>query len=367
MSDIKTVAVIGLGIGRAHLDEGYSKLPDLYKVLVACDLNEDRLKTIADEFGIPRRTTSFDEVLAMDDIDIIDICTPPMVHFSQIVAALGAGKRVIIEKPLVGSLADADKIIAIEAASKGRMMPIFQYRWGNGFQKALRIVKAGVAGKPYVATVETHWRRDADYYDNPWRGRYGSELGGVLLTHAIHAHDMLQQLLGPIESLSAYTATRVNPIEVEDCAAASVRFESGALATLSASLGAAQETSRFRLLFEHVTFESSLEPYSPGNEPWQIIPRSDAAKAAIDEALEGFEPVYARFRGQLVAYHQSIVAGAETPVTMSEARRSLELITALNHAAETGERQSFPIANDHPKYHGWRPANGPVGSQPKED
>src|SRR5690349_14862362 len=85
---IKTVAVVGLGIGRSHLLEGYANHRDRFRVLAVCDLAQDRLASVGDEFGVPRRSTSFDEVLAMDDVDIVDICTPPMVHKPQILAAL---------------------------------------------------------------------------------------------------------------------------------------------------------------------------------------------------------------------------------------------------------------------------------------
>ena len=122
----------------------------------------------------------------MDDIDIIDICTPPMVHYGQIIAALKAGKHVVCEKPLVGSLKQIDEVMAVERESKGRLMPVFQYRFGNGIAQAKAIIDAGLAGKPYVGTVETLWRRDADYYAVPWRGKWATELGGVLMGHAIH-------------------------------------------------------------------------------------------------------------------------------------------------------------------------------------
>ena len=365
MTTIKTVAVIGLGIGRAHLEEGYVNHPDKFRVLAACDLNPARLAEVADAFDIPRRTTSFAEILAMEDIDIIDICTPPLAHFDQIIAALGAGKEVICEKPLVGSLADADRIIAAERMARGRVMPIFQYRWGTGFQKARRLVELDLVGKPYLVSAETHWRRDADYYAVPWRGRYDIELGGAMLSQAIHLHDMAQELMGPIAELSAVMATRVNPIEVEDCCAASLRFTSGAVGTLSATLGAATEISRLRLMFEHVTMESCLESYSPGNDPWIFQPRSEAAAARIEAALADFAPVHPRFRGQLEAYHRALTEGAPMPVTLADARRSLELITALNQSAETGTPQTFPVPETHPKYRGWRQSRPIPGSQPK--
>ena len=125
------------------------------------------MTALADEFKIERRTSNFDELLKMDDLDIIDICTPPMVHYPMIVAALDAGKHVICEKPLVGSLAQIDEVIAAEKSAKGKLMPVFQYRFGNGIEQVKKVIDAGIAGKPYVGTVETLWRREADYYSVP--------------------------------------------------------------------------------------------------------------------------------------------------------------------------------------------------------
>jgi len=351
-----TVAVIGCGIGRAHIEEGYSRLTDKFEVRALCDLNEERLKTVGDEFKVPRRTTSFDEVLAMGDIDIVDIATPPSLHFPQATQALASGKEVICEKPLVGSLADVDRLAAAEAKARGRLMPIFQYRYGNGLQKARHIIESGLAGKPYLANIETAWRRGADYYAVPWRGKRATELGGALLTHAIHAHDILTYLMGDIASVFARTATRVNTIEVEDCAVASLEMQSGALAALAVTLGSANEISRLRLSFEHVTFESSQSPYAPGDDPWQILPASPEAKARIDAALEGWAFVPSRFEGLMSAYHAALESGGPLPVTIADARRSLELITALYHTAETGTPMSLPIPKDHPKYGSWQPA-----------
>ena len=356
MSKRQTVAVIGLGIGRSHIDEGYARLRDQFDLQVICDLNEERLAAVGDEFSVPRRTTSFDQVLAMDDIDIVDICTPPSLHFPQVMAALAAGKQVICEKPLVGSLDEVDQLSAAEAAARGRIMPIFQYRFGNGLQKARRIIELGLAGKPYLAAIETAWLRGAAYYSVPWRGRFATELGGALLTHAIHAHDILTYLMGDIAEVFARTATRVNDIEVEDCAVASLVMANGALASLAATLGSAKEISRIRLCFEHVTFESSLSPYAPGDDPWQIIATSPEAEARIAAALEGFTFVPSRFQGLMAAYHQALETSGPLPVTLKDARRSLELITALYHAAETGAPVALPIGKDHPKYRSWRPA-----------
>ncbi len=356
---IRNVAVIGCGIGRAHLLEGYSKLTDRFRVLALCDLDPERLEKVGGEFSIPRRTRSFDEVLAMPEIDVVDICTPPRLHFPQTLAALAAGKDVICEKPLAGSVAEVDALIEAEKKATGRVMPIFQYRYGDGIQKARRIVDLGLTGKPYLGTVETAWTRNADYYAVPWRGRWETELGGVLVTHAIHLHDMLTYLMGPVAKVFGRIATRVNAIEVEDCAVASLEMTSGALVSLAATLGSASEISRLRLCFEHVTFESCLEPYAPGNDPWTITATSPEAETRIAAALADWHHVEARFNEQLRRYHDALVAGSALPVTLSDARVALELATALYHSAETGEQVSLPLTPAHPKYRNWAPT-GPA-------
>jgi predicted dehydrogenase len=347
------VAVVGCGVGRNHIAQGYRHHPDKFRVEALCDVEAERLAAVGEEFSIPRRTRSFDEVLRMDDVDIVDICTPLALHLGQILAALAAGKEVVCEKPLAASLAEVDRVIAAEKEAAGRVMPIFQYRFGNGAQKAKRIIELGIAGKPYLATVETAWKRTAKYYETPWRGRREIERGGVLLMHAIHSHDLMMWLMGPVESVFARTATRVNPVEVEDCAVASLVMQSGALAALAATLGSQREISRLRLCFERVTFESTPTPYSPGDDPWEIVPASPETEARISAALAGYRAVPPRYEGQFAAYHAALTTGAALPVTLADARSSLELATALYHSAATGVAVTLPITADHPSHKGW--------------
>ena len=187
-----------------------------------------------------------------------------------------------------------------------------------------------------------------------WRGRWETELGGVLLTHAIHCHDLITYLMGPVASVFARTATRVNTIAVEDCAVASLLMESGALVSLAATLGSQKEISRLRFCFEHATFESSHSPYSPGDDPWEIIPASPEAADRIADALAAHCLVPSRFEGLIAAYHAALAANGALPVTLADARRSLELVTALYHSAANGTVVTLPIAADHPSYNGWR-------------
>jgi predicted dehydrogenase len=355
MSEVKSVAVIGCNIGRSHILEGYAPRPERWRLAAVCDLNQERLDKVADEFGVESRTRSFDDLVGRADIDVIDICTPPATHFELVTRALAAGKHVVCEKPLVGSLRDVDRLLKAEAESGRILMPVFQYRYGDGAQKAKRIIDAGIAGKPYLGTVETHWKRTAAYYEVPWRGKWETELGGVLMTHAIHIHDMLTYLMGPVSKLFARVATRVNAIEVEDCVAASLEMASGALVASSATLGSQSEISRLRLCFENVTFESGGAAYSPGDEPWTIQPANDEVAARIEALLADYQPVGRRFLGQMDAFHEALNGRGPVPVTIADARRALELATAFYHSAQTGAEIALPIGPDHPTYASWRP------------
>ena len=139
---IWTVAVAGCGVGRNHIAQGYGKHPDKFRVVAVCDIDQGRLAAVGDELSVPRRTRSFDEVPRMDDIDIVDICTPAMLHFEQILATLSTGKDVVCEKPLVGSIAEIDRIIVTEKATPGRVMPIFSvpfWQWSAKGQADHRV------------------------------------------------------------------------------------------------------------------------------------------------------------------------------------------------------------------------------------
>jgi len=356
MSKRFTVAVIGVGIGRSHIVEGYLPNSDKFEVVALCDLNRERMEPIADEFGIERRVESFDDVLAMDDIDIIDICTPPMLHHPMVLAALRAGKHVICEKPLVGSLAQIDEVMAQEKRSKGLLMPVFQYRFGDGIGQAKAIIDAGLAGKPYVGTVETLWERGPDYYAVPWRGKWATELGGVLMTHAIHQHDLFTFLMGDVKRLFGRVATRVNPIEVEDCVTASLEMENGALGSFTATLGSAGNMTRLRFAFENVSFESDHSPYNPGDKPWTITARNDETQKGIDALLKDWVHVPSRFETQMARFHDALIGRAPLPVTSADSRRALEIVTAFYHSSTTHEDVELPVSTTHPRYTSWVPA-----------
>jgi predicted dehydrogenase len=133
----------------------------------------------------------------------------------------------------------------------------------------------------------------------------------------------------------------------------SLAFESGAFATSSVTLGSREQMSRLRFCFRDLVGESGRHPYNPGHEPW-TFPHDDPEGAArIAAALADFEPLPERFPGQFLRMHRALTEGHALPVTLEDARRSIELLTAAYWSARTGEAVALPIGPSHPFYNGW--------------
>jgi predicted dehydrogenase len=353
MNEKLRVGIAGSGVGQAHI-RAFQSLPDQFEVVVLCGTKEAKTRDIAAKYDIPRFSTDIGELYRMDDLDVIDLCTPSHQHVEQVQQALAAGKHIICEKPVAGSLREVDELIQAEAASDRRVMPIFQYRFGRGLQKLKFLVETGVAGQAYLSTVETAWRRRADYYAT-WHGRWETELGGALVTLAVHAHDVLTYVIGPARRVLAHTATLVNPIETEDCISASLEMADGSLASLSVTTGSAAQITRHRFCFSNLTAESNTEPYENTTDPWTFTGDSPEMEERIAGTLSRFVPLPEDFEGQFFRFYTALQQGAELPVTLADARTSLELITAIYHSAQTGRAVGLPIGKDHPKYANWRP------------
>lgn len=335
MSDgprVRGVAVVGLGVGRAHL-WAWKRVPEHFRVAAVCDHDDARRAATAERLPDAFAATDLDELLGRDDVQIIDLCTPPALHLDQITRALRAGHDVVCEKPVVGTAEEIDQLLELERETGHRVMPVFQYRFGHGLQKLRHLVDAGLTGALHTATIEVSWLRGKEYYAAPWRGTVAGELGGVLLTHAVHALDMLTHVAGPLTAVSARIATRVNDVETEDCAAVTMELEGGALATLSATLGSLVEITRHRFCFERLTAQSNTEPYTNSSDPWTFT--SSDGSDAIDAALETFVPRHENFLGQFERLGDAQRDGTELPVTLHDARRAIAAVNAMYESATT--------------------------------
>jgi predicted dehydrogenase len=177
-------------------------------------------------------------MIAEGRIDAAIVCTPHPEHRAPAVGAAEAGVHVLVEKPLASSLADCDAMIAAAARRQVKLGVVSQRRFFEPVARMKAAIDAGKIGAPVLATVAMYSWRDENYYrSDPWRGKWATEGGGVLINQSPHNLDLLQWLMGPIEEISGYYANLNHPyIEVEDTALAMIRFRSGALGSVVVSL-----------------------------------------------------------------------------------------------------------------------------------
>ncbi len=353
------VAIIGTNIGAKHFED-FKKVSDRFSVHTLCGLTRDPIDKILASYDDTKISLNFDDVLKVREIDIIDICLPPHLHFSACKKSLEAGKHVICEKPLVSSLKEIDELENISKKTGKIIFPVFQYRYGLGFSKFKALIKSGLAGKPLIASLETHWNRGKDYYSKPWRGTWDGEQGGAILSHSIHIHDLVSMILGPVSNVFAKLTTRVNDIEVEDCASLSIEMEDGTLVTSSITLGAANDTSRLKFCFDGLTVESGAspdKPYNPADDEWVFLPRAPITQSQIDEVLSKVEIPKSWYAGMFDEVAKKLDGSSSDEVTLSDARKSLEFVTAVYQSSRQNINIKLPIDKNNPFYNSWLPKN----------
>ena len=352
------VAIVGVGIGSAHL-AGYLEVADRFKVICVCDLNRELAKERIDAAGSAgiEVSDSIDKVLADERVQLVDVCLPPMLHVEVVKKAMASGKNVICEKPLGVSLAEIDEMSDAASGSGQSIFPVFQYRYGIGMRQLEAVLASGIAGEAFVATLETHWRRGADYYAVPWRGTWEAEGGGAVLGHAIHIHDLLCTLLGPVARVNAMLATRVNDIEVDDCAAVAFEMKSGALATSSVTLGAADDTSRLRICFENLTVTSGSNAYNPAGTEWNYQAKTDSCQKQLAEVIGKVPEGLNGYAGMFAEVFKALNGEENSAPTIAQARSAVELVTGFYASSLSGAAVELPLGAGHRMYRTWRPAS----------
>jgi UDP-N-acetyl-2-amino-2-deoxyglucuronate dehydrogenase len=174
-------------------------------------------------------------MLEMPDLDVVNICTPSGMHAEMGIAAAKAGKHVIVEKPMALSLKEADALLNACDENRVKLAVCFQNRFNPPVQKLRRALEEGRFGKLTHASAVVRWFRPQDYYDQaPWRGTWAMD-GGCLMNQSIHNIDLLQWMMGPVESVFGYTANNFRKIEAEDVGVAVLKFKNGALGVIEAS------------------------------------------------------------------------------------------------------------------------------------
>lgn len=270
-------AILGAGMIAEYHQQAIEANADKGARLVAIShYNPDRFDAITQQFGVPCQ--SYEDVLARDDVDAICICTPSGQHAEQTIAAARAGKHVLVEKPMALSLPDADAMIAACKEAGVTLGVVFQRRVEPIFQRVYDAIHGGDLGDLTLGVVTMPYSRDAAYYAQAeWRGTWALDGGGVLMNQGIHIIDLLVWLMGDPVSIEAHGGTLHRPVEVEDVAAAALRFENGSVATISATTTASPG------------FPHRLEIYGT-NGGIQIEGEGIVAWTLADESLGTVEP-----------------------------------------------------------------------------
>ena len=353
MSDRIRVGIIGAGnIARTHA-RAYQAFPEEAEIVAFADIYEDTARQTAEEFGVPSHYGDYKEMLGRDDIDLVSVCTPPFEHARNSIDALQAGKHVLCEKPMAGSLQECDAMIEAARISGQTLSQVFQYRYFRDSLMAKALIDEGKLGRIIFAKMDAMWWRGPSYYDLWWRGTWEKECGGATINHAVHSVDLYGWLMGKLpESVSADMGTFTHDIEVEDLSIAMLRFPDGALGQMTSSVSLHQNLNRIEICGD----EASV------TLPWDVHVTKERGRgmAAVDEEkaqeLREWaearipEPAHGGHAAQIGEVLESLREGRAPAVTGSEGRKSIEMIIALYKAALTGERVRLPITEEDPYY-----------------
>jgi predicted dehydrogenase len=307
--------------------------------------------------GDCRVHSEIEGLLADPDVDVVCVCTPSGSHKEPAVAAARAGKHVVVEKPLEITLPRCDAIINACDESGVRLCTIFPSRFSAANQAIKAAIDTGRFGRLTLGDTYVKWWRTQEYYDSGgWRGTWELDGGGALMNQAIHNVDLLQWLMGDVESVHALTATLAHVrIEVEDTAVAVLRFKSGALGVIEAS------TSTFPGFAKRTEIHGDrgsarVEQDDITLWEFQIKTPSDAEVHAAMAKKTGFSAgasdprgiTHIGHRDQLGDFLKAIDENRAPFVDGREGRKSVEIIRAIYHSAETGRTVAFPF-DDRPQ------------------
>ncbi|NIT57767.1 MAG: Gfo/Idh/MocA family oxidoreductase, partial [Aliifodinibius sp.] len=234
MDRIGTV-IIGAGkVGKTHA-LAYKTI-EASNFIGVYDPNPTRTNEFAKHFSV-KQFTSLEEMLQLPEVQAASICSPHTTHPEMVVACAQAGVHALVEKPMAVDLKGCDLAIRSAEDAGIKLGVISQRRFYEPVIRVKKAIEAGKIGRPILATVTMMGWRGEDYYRmDPWRGKWNTEGGGVLLTQTTHQLDLFQWFMGPIDECFGYWANLNHPyVEVEDTAIAVVRFKNGALGTILVS------------------------------------------------------------------------------------------------------------------------------------
>jgi len=361
MTKLRT-ALAGCGkVARIHA-AALSRLEEAQLVAV-CDAEPARAEALAAACGA-RAFTDVRRMLDATRVDALVVCTPHPAHAAPAIAAAERGVHVLVEKPMAASLADCDAMLAAAAASGVKLGVVSQRRFYEPVLRMKAAIDAGKIGRPALGVVLMfNWREESYYASDPWRGRWDTEGGGVLVNQAPHQLDLLQWFLGEPEEITGYWANINHPsVAVDDTALALIRFAGGGLGCVVASL--AQKPGLFTKVHVHGSSGASLGVQTESGASF-IAGVSEIAGPPLNDLwtipgeehlLEIFEAEdRARFRTldptthyhaiQIQDFFRAILEDRAPVVSGADGRRVVEMFTAVYQSNRERRPVRLPLAS----------------------
>ena len=341
--------------------QAYRDLPQS-RLVAVCGRTEAPARVLGQAFRVPAYTSVL-EMLERERPAVVSICTPHPSHAEIVEACAERGVHVLVEKPLAPDLADCDLAIAACERAGVKLGVISQRRLYPPVLRMREAIEAGKLSRPILAVlIVLGWRDEAYYRSDPWRGRWDTEGGGVLVNQTPHQLDLLQWMMGPVEELYGRWDNLNHPyVEVEDTAVAVLRFRNGALG--SVVLSNSQDPGLYARLHVHGSNGASVGVQTDGgsifiagvttevdpafNDLWTIPGEAERLPAWQEEdraAAATLDVMSHYHRLQIEDFLDAVLHDREPMVDGHEGRKVVEIITAVYRSQRDGRPVSFPLA-----------------------
>jgi predicted dehydrogenase len=305
----------------------------------------ERAESFGRAFNVPH-FTDLQEMMEKCRLDVVSVLTPSGTHAANVLALAPYGKDIVVEKPMALTLDDADAMISACDEHGVRMFVVKQNRFNVPVVKMREALDAGRFGKLFLGTVRVRWCRTQEYYDqDSWRGTWSQD-GGVLANQASHHIDLLEWMMGGIESVFAKGVTALVKIETEDTAIATLKFKSGALGCIEATTAVRPKDLEGSISLLGSSGSVEIGGFAVNElKVWNFADPIAEDGDMLTKYSVNPPNVYG-FGHQ--AYYEHVVDcvthDGRVLVDGIEGRRSLELITAIYESIETGKEVHMPVS-----------------------
>lgn len=311
------------------------------ELVAVCDPDAARAREKSDRYRVPGYPHAQAMLAAHPEIEVIDVVTPTGYHAAHVIELARHGRPIVVEKPMALSVADCQAMIAACREHGGRLFVVKQNRFNPAVLAARRALDEGRFGRLVMGTVRVRWRRDQSYYEaDHWHGTWELD-GGVMSQQASHHLDLLQWFMGPVESVQCQTATRLLDIEVEDTAAALLRFQTGSLGVFEATVAARPEDleASFSLLGERGSVIIAGRAVNRISY-WKFADERPGDAGMLATHAADVPTVYGHGHGPYLAHVvDCIVNGKPGLVEGAEGEKNVRILSALyESAARDGAR-----------------------------